>query len=240
MESPTKLLLASIFVCLLASTAGAVEVSFPEEELPSEVVTPILDSRDAVRSRLVAMTGRFDVSLLTGWILDEPFYNNQYLSVSSVYHFNEGWGLGFEYLKFTSGPSSYGDQFKGSTQKLDFSRAPQVKSVMGLMLQKYFLYGKISWSKDTVTPIAAYFAADLTMADYGTKNLPWFSLGAGQKIFFGRNWGAEISLKAMVRQQINPLSQELSLNSTPAPNTSTFTTKTKIGEDLQIKGFYYF
>ncbi len=232
----TKSIAFVLLVLAMGSQAHAIEVSFPADELPSEVVVPILDSREPVKSRIVKMKERFDAQVGFGYLLDEPFYKNQFFSVGMLFHPNEKIGFGLSYLAVGSGLSDYGTQFGKTGNQLNLSKAPSLKSAISAVFQYQFMYGKISWTKDTITPVSYHSQGEISWASYGSKNLPWLSAGVGQRIFFDKNWGTDLTMKLMYRQQIDPLSK--SITGTSAPSESEFGSKYKLGADIRF-GLYY-
>lgn len=233
------------FALLISAAVFAVEIEFPPEELPSESVTPILDSRQAVRSRLVNFTKRFEFQGGTGFFLDEPFYKNQFMGLTGLYHFNETWGMGFSYFSWVLGLSSYSTQFTEETPslRLDFGRAKQLENAMVFSAHQRLMYGKISWSKGAVTPMSLNALYEIGMGKYGSRTLPFAAVGFGHRIFFTYKAGFVLNLKLVYKQIVDPLSVKDGLSTvyTPAaPTEGTFGTKFKLGSGLDLNFFYLF
>ena len=123
--------------------ASADEMQFSEEELPKEAVMPKLDTPKAVLSRKLSYEKRFSADLAYGWLLDEPFYNNQYFAVEASYGKDEANGFGIKYLSFGSGVSDYSKQLQNSvTLEPDFTRAVGPKSAYMAFYERSMLYGR--------------------------------------------------------------------------------------------------
>ncbi len=241
----TKLSSRILFLLLCSFSAFAVDIQFPPEELPSESVTPILDSRQAVRSRLVSFEKRFEFQGGTGYYLDEPFYQNQFFGLTGLYHFNETWGVGFSYYSWVLGLSDYSKQFESDlpSLKLNFGRGRQFENALVFSLHQRLMYGKISWSKGYVTPMSLNMLYETGMAKYGKRSLPFISAGFGHRVFFNLKMGFVLNLKMVYRQIFDPVSIADGLSATYnpiAPSEDSFKTKFKLGSGLDVNFFYLF
>lgn len=63
-------------------------IQFPTEELATESVMPVFDQPAVVRNRVVELAKRFEVGILMGYALTEPFYNPLQLGATFTYHIN--------------------------------------------------------------------------------------------------------------------------------------------------------
>jgi outer membrane beta-barrel protein len=233
----TKLFLKTLwFLPLLLTTllAHAEVVTLADDELPNESVVPILDSPYAVQKRNLTFIGRWQGQFGTGWLLDEPFYQNMYLDGRVLYHWNETSGLGLRYMKWSKGVSSYGQQFT----TLNFSYGHGPETGYGLVYENRFIYGKFSFSKNMVLPITMQSAWELGMIQYGTKSLPYGSVGLGNSVFFNTHFGVTLNVKFMVRQAFDPLSQNIGAQATTPPAEGDFTAKNRLGTGLDLGLIY--
>ena len=230
-----------MLACLLAlsSTALAADIQFPDEELPSETVTPILDSPSAVMGRSLVYDRRIEANLLTGWLLDEPFYNNQYFGVKGLFHFGEVHSLGFQYSVIGSGLSSYSTQFKAD-EGLNIGWAPGPKSMMSLVYEHQAFYGKISFTKGYVAPLTIAGVVDFGLISYGAKSYPLIAAGAAHKLFFNKHWGMNLTIKAMLHQALDPLSKPLVSPPATQPSEDSFSTKTEFTTLMDLTAIYLF
>lgn len=225
-----------IFILLFGITGLAQKIDFPQDELPSESVEPVLDSPKAVFNKRQTFAKKFEVGFVPGWNLSEPFFSNLYLGFSAVYNTSEENGFGLKYQKWNPGYSTYASQFT----LLDFGRAPAPSQLMSLSYEHRPLYGKVSLGKETVTPFLLYFAFDLGYLDYLTRKLPSFGLGLGQKIYFSRNVGFGFGLNLRMQQVVDTLSANLRTATGTVPTAADFNTKVQVGMDLDFKLLWLF
>jgi hypothetical protein len=227
-------------VLLISSVAKAQqEMQFSEEELPREAVMPRLDTPKAVLNRKLSYTNRFTVDAAAGWLLDEPFYNNQYFAVQGTYNWTEASGAGLKILNFGSGLSDYSKQFAASVSPgPDFNRAKGPKSGFMGFYERRMMYGKLSISKNTVIPAFLTWELEGGMMSYGSRNLPLAGAGISNRFFVTPHLGVTLALHGYVRQTVDPLSAELRNN--PAPAESDFKTTTKLSTALDLSLSYLF
>ena len=225
---------------LMGTNARAEEIQFPENELPSESVVPVLDYPQAVQSRLLSFSKRFELDASTGWLLDEPFYQNQYSSISAFYNWTEFSGLGLKYLIFFQGLSDYSKQFANSGANLHLDRAPGPQNAILLTYEYRLLYGKISFSKDVITPISIFSFVEGGTMKYGSRSLPLLGLGIGQKTFFNTHWGMQLLLEVQYRQALDPLSANIRGDAPTIAAEGDFGTKTELGTNLGLSLIYLF
>src|SRR4051812_18766360 len=90
-----------IFSLFLGAVAQADEqLMFSEEELPAEAVYPRLDTPKAVLARKLSFENRIEAGLNAGFLLDEAFYNNQFIGLQGTYSWTEASSAGVRYLAF--------------------------------------------------------------------------------------------------------------------------------------------
>ncbi len=81
------------------------------DNLPTESVLPIVDSDIVVRNRKVAFAKRVDVSISTGLVIDEMFFDNKFFSFAAFYNTSDDVAYGLKYLSRVAGESDYSKQF---------------------------------------------------------------------------------------------------------------------------------
>ncbi len=240
----TNKLFVSLLAVLLLSSVAKADIQFPEDELPSESVIPILDSPKAVLNRTIEYTQAWETKLNYGWLLDEPFYQNSYLAVGLGYSWSEISGISFRYLKWGQGLSDYSKQFEGATSNPQFGRAPGPDMGYSLSYDYRFFYGKVSFSKKSVIPTVLGSTFEGGMIKYGSRNLPFFGVGLQNAYYFSdpgakSHWGINIGVRLFLRNMVDPLSGNLS-SSTAAPSESSFSTKTRFSTSLDFGLQYLF
>lgn len=210
------------------------EVQFSTDELPSESVTPVLDFPQAVQSRLLTFSQKFDVTPFYGWMLDEPFYQKEFFGVQANYSTDEVNSFGFRFQAWTQGISSYGKQFEESSANLrfDWARGPQAAAMFNY--EAKFMYGKISIAKGTVLPTVVYGILQAGTINYGNRNLPLFGLGLGQKFFLTKRWGLQFQLQQWLHQQLDPLSANIRGDQATQASIEKFQNKTEPSTFLDV------
>jgi outer membrane beta-barrel protein len=228
-----------IAIALLCSGSALAQVDFfVPEDVSQESVVPKMDSPQAVMSRSLRLTNRFEVHLSQGWILDEPFLNNSYQVVELAYHWNETYGLGLKGIFYNAGTSSYSKQFLNS-QGTQFDKVPNPKSGYGVVLHNRLFYGKLSFSEGTVLPTIVELVGDLGTTAQGSKSsLPYVGLGIGQKTYLNKEWSFGLHYMWLVHQSLDVNS--VNLQSGQTVDSSKFATKTEFSHGLQLNFGYLF
>jgi hypothetical protein len=214
-------------------------MQFSEEELPREAVMPRLDTPKAVLSRKLSYEGRWQADLAAGWLLDEAFYNNQYMAVKGSYSWDEASGVGLKYLMFGSGLSNYGQQFEGiSTTPPNFGRSKGPQNGWLAFYERRMMYGKLSVSKWKIIPSFLTWDAEAGMLKYGTRQLPMIGAGLSNRFFLTQKFAAGLGIHAYLRQMVDPLSADL--RNSPAPAEDDFKTTSKFSMTLDLGISYLF
>lgn len=244
----SKLILSALLFFLSLSQAmaqseeGAYEppvMQFAEEELPREAVMPRLDTPKAVLSRKLSYERRWQADLYAGWLLDEAFYNNQYVNVQGSYSWDEANGVGLKYLTFGSGLSDYGKQFESfQTDPPDFDRAPGPKNGWMAFYERRMMYGKLSVSKWKVIPAFLTWNVEAGMLKYGSRQLPILGASVSNRFFLTPKFALGLGIHAYVRQMVDPLSKRI--RPPDAPTEDEFKTKTKFSMALDFGLSYLF
>lgn len=223
---------------LAGDMARADEMQFSEEELPREAVMPRLDTPKAVLNRKLSYDKKWSADLTYGWLLDEPFYNNNYIGVQAAYGWNESSGAGLKILSFGSGLSDYSRQFQSSvpSNPPNFAQAKGPGSGFIAFYERRMMYGKLSVTKFTVIPALITWGIEGGMLSYGSKQLPLLGGGLGNRFFLTKHFGVQLGMHAYMRQLVDPLSQKL--NTTQAEGN--FKTSTKLSTALDLSVSYLF
>ncbi len=224
---------------LLSTWAQAVEVIFPQEELPNESFPPQLDSPQVVVSRKIVFQNRFQPAIAYGWLLDEPFYQNAYVSAGLSFSWNEFNSVSLRYLNWKKGLSEYSNQFARTNTSLQFGRAQGPENGLSLAFNNRFLYGKVSFSKVKIIPTTVSAICEIGMIKYGSQSLPLVGVGLSNGWYLTKNWSLDLSLRLYLRQALDPLSADLRSAST-APPESSFATTTRLSTSFDFGAQYLF
>lgn len=242
----------AMFFCLVAglaiSAVGQAEViQFPTEELATESVLPVFDQPDVVRNRVVGLAKRFEVGLLMGYALTEPFYNPLQLGGTFSYHINEAHGInifGATFLEGLSGEAAQLNPIPNSGPPPIYANLQDGPSPKYLVIgswQYSAYYGKLSFTKDYVMNLHLYGLAGIGMYGLGDASKPVVSVGLGQKFHFTPSLSLRFDLRLLTYMGPDPTSglKELSRpgRTTPVP-TSAFADKLML-EGLLNVGFSY-
>lgn len=238
-----KFVLVGLLLATVSANAQKVEIEIPDEELPSERVFPKLDSPAAVLSRKLTFAKKFEVRLHTGWMLDDPFYNNNYMGFLVAYHLNELHGFGFKFQKWAEGMSDYSAQLAKAPNNVEISKAPGPDSSLSAIYEYKAFYGKVSFSQSNVIQFVMAGELELGMMKYGSRSLPLLGVGGSQKMFFTKHWGAQLDLRFLVHQALDPNSVVLR-RTWPGynanPQEGDFDTRTQISNELNLSVMYLF
>lgn len=237
------LVLFLILTSTVAAFAQKVEIAIPDEELPSERVFPRLDSPAAVLSRKLSFTQKFELRLYAGWLLDDPFYNNQYFGIAALYHSTEIHGFGVKYQKWSGGMSQYSKQLADAPNNVEISKAPGPESSLSAIYEYRAFYGKVNFSSNNVVQFIMAGELEAGMMTYGSRNMPLIGVGGSQKLFFNTHWGAQLDVRLLVHQSLDPNSVSLrptAPNYNPNPQEGDFSTRVQISNQLNLSLLYLF
>ena len=227
-----------IIMCFSVASA-AVDISFPQEELPNESFPPKLDSPQAVITRIVSFENRFEPQISYGFLLDEPFYQNSYLAAGLSYSWTELDSATLRFLSWGKGLTDYANQFSKTAANLQFGRASGPESGVTLAYNNRILYGKISFSKGIVRPATLAVVYEAGMIKYGSKTLPLIGVGVLNAVYLTKNLSFDIGLTLFYRMYLDPLSADLR-SASPVPTESSFGSKSRISTSLDFGLKYLF
>ncbi len=176
---------------LFCVTSEAVQIQFPDEELASEVVLPIFQTKRMVLDRRVSLKNRVELGAVVSFGLDEPFYYPVNGTGLISFYFSEIHGVSLTGTYFYPKYSSAGLALKNGLEDgktFDVFKAPYPQ-MMGFLNYKYVpYYGKISLTKRFVLNLSiyGYIGPGLIIFNHGTKQFAG-NIGIGQKLYFN-NW----------------------------------------------------
>ncbi len=222
-----------------ALSARAEDIKFYEDELPADAVEALVDRPEAVIEPNVSFKNRFKLDLGVGYLMDEPFWENSNINLRGFYNFTETRAFGFSYHSFVPGKSTYAKELEQSSSKLDFSRAPALKSAYFGYFQMRPFYGKISFSKAATFNTGLYMMLGLGMVQYGAKSNFAFHAGGGQEFFVSRKFGFGVDLAIQGHMAPDPSSVPIREND-PLPQESDFKTSLRFRTSLSVYGLYIF
>lgn len=240
MTSKPNKLLAVLALSILPALSSAAMIEFAPDELPAETVVPVLDSNMAVKSKLIPLNRRFELGFTYSSIIDEMFFNNSLMGIEGNFYITEATGIGLKYLTRGSGLSTYSDQFSQTSQQLDFTVAPAPTTIMAATYRWVFLYGKVSFSKDLVLPTSIHLDLDLGLNTYGDQNLPYSSIGVGQRLYWKKHWGVLLAYRFLIHQVVDPISTNIGNTAPTTPTESDFTKKIQFSQGIDLGLSYLF
>lgn len=239
MNSVIAKLCVAVLIVTTSLMAKAVEISLPENELPSESVIAKLDNRIVVLNRTIKKDGRFSVGLGYGNLLDEMFYNGQLLSLDLRYNNSEMGAWGLRYDTWTGGATSYADTFAADVSKLQFAAAPSRQS--GAFITRAFdlYYGKVSMGKDVVTPMHISLLAMLGAQNYGSDWLPATQGGGQIRMYVQGGFAIDLQYLFSIYQKVDPTSTNVRKDN-GTPLVSSFGKRYTFGQIFQVGISYLF
>jgi outer membrane beta-barrel protein len=223
-----RLLVGGVFLLGLIqpNLARSETIQFPTEELATESVLPVFDQPTVVRNRVVELSRRFELGLLMGYALTEPFYNPLQFGGTLSYHINEDHGINIFGSTFLTGLSSEASQLNpipGTTPpvnaNLQYGPVPKYLLIASWQYSAY--YGKLSFTKDYVMNLHLYGLLGAGMYGVGDASKPVVSAGLGQKFHFSPSFSLRFDLRALAYMGPDPTSIRLDNKTGPQP-TSAF------------------
>ena len=124
---------------LAVSTASAVTIEFPEDELAKESVLPVFEGGTvAVKSRRVTTKQKIEVGPMAGMIFNEPFFSPMAYGIHAGYHSNEFHSFAinaFMRNEDISDDARQADKDLGPGARINFEVVPVPKYVVTLDYQ---------------------------------------------------------------------------------------------------------
>lgn len=210
MKSSCKinLLLAGVITLLLHGSANAAEtIRFPEEELATESVLPVFDKPMSVKNRTVQTAKRFEVGLMGGMALNEPFASPFSVGGEVSYHLDEEQAINVYGTYFMGGNTRYVGQINseisgspGSPANPRLENAPDPKYMLLASYQYTAFYGKLSLTKNYIMNLSTYLLGGVGGFMIGDSLQPMVGLGFGQKFHFSPNFALRFDLRMLIYQ----------------------------------------
>lgn len=232
-----RVLLMLLFV-LTAVKSEAVEIQFPEQELARESVYPVFDNPEAVKRRNVVTAGHVELSLGGGWSLNDALNEPYVLGGALAYHFNEQHAVQLFGNIFSNTKSQYVDGIErtGNVANLNNAPKPSYLGLLNYQLTPY--YGKLSITKQTVMNLAIFVQAGVGTININGENIFAWSLGIGQKLYFGSRWGLRADLRAVTYQAPNPFS--ITIPAGRVPKNSEYAKQSFTNGLMTVSGLFMF
>jgi outer membrane beta-barrel protein len=227
--------------CLLffsVSNALAVDIQFPEQELARESVYPVFDNPEPVKRRTVETAGKVEVSLGGGWSLNDALNEPYVLGGGVAYHFNEFHAAQIFANVFSNSKSQYVDGIERTGNVANLKNAPKPSYLALLNYQLTPYYGKLSITKQTVMNLAIFVQAGLGSININGEDIFAWSLGFGQKLYFGSRWGLRADLRAVTYQAPNPFS--ISIPANRVPKNSEYAKQSFTNGLMTVSGLFMF
>lgn len=170
----------------------ALKIRFPDEELATESVLPIIDPPQMVLNRNVSLGLRAELGIGVSFGMDEPFYFPFYGTGLLAFHLTEAHAISVTGVYFPPLLSSVGKLVRDSKEldpeeRFDPQKAPYPQYMAFLNYQYSPYYGKISLAKSWVMNLSIYgFAGPGLLAFQHNNYTVAGNCGIGQKLYFNK------------------------------------------------------
>lgn len=203
-----------LFVLLFSIESHAVKIQFPEEELASESVLPKFDNPEPVKNRSVTTAGRFEVTGMFGWTLNDVFVDPITIGAIATYHINEIHAFQFYANKFTAKENSYPGQIQNETGvALPHPALPESAFLLSYQITPF--YGKLSITSQGVMNMAFYGTAGVGTYNVDGDNNFAMSAGLGSKLYFTKRLNLRLDYRWFFFNAKDPINQvDLGANGT--------------------------
>lgn len=198
-----KVLFATLVAGLFIHTqASALKIKFPDEELASESVLPIIKPTRMILNPHISLKQRVELAFGMGFGLDEPFYFPYYGVAYLAYHFTNIHSVNVLGLWFPPFLSNTGLQLKtgAANSKInifDAQKAPYPQTIIFINYQYAPYYGKISLAKNQVLNLSIYGFSGLGILQFHKNNHTMaFNVGLGQKLYLNSWWSLRLDLSS--------------------------------------------
>ena len=193
-QSVLRLFIFSKVLFFASLPVYAVKVYFPDEELATESVLPLVNKPNMVLNRNVPLKRNLELSLGSGFSLTEPFYFPIYPQFQLGFYINNIHSLhllGSYYFPWLSPNGQELQKGVGENNTvLDAQKAPYPQYSLSLKYKYSPFYGKISLSKNFVLNLSIYgFAGAGMIVSNANDYFPLLNLGIGQKLYLFK-WSA--------------------------------------------------
>lgn len=187
----TKVLI--LFTIFYIFPASALKIRFPDEELATESVLPLIDPPQMILNRNVSLKFKVELGAGVSFGLDEPFYFPIYGTGMLAFHLTEVHAISVTGTYFPPSRSASGEdlsQGKGleiSGKKFDPLKAPYPQMMAFINYQYTPYYGKISLAKNWVMNLSIYSFIGPGLLVFNHNNQTAVgNFGIGQKLYFNK------------------------------------------------------
>lgn len=195
-----------LLIVLLFSIDGfaSVKIQFPEEELATESVLPKFDNPDPVKNRNVVTSGRFEVTGMFGWTLNDVFVEPITIGALVTYHLTEIHAMQFYANKFSAEINSYPKQIQDETSiAIPDPAVPESAYLLSYQITPY--YGKLSITNQTVANMALYGTAGVGTYNVDGQNNFAMSGGLGAKFYLTSRFNLRLDYRWLFFNARDPI-----------------------------------
>jgi outer membrane beta-barrel protein len=242
----SALVVAAVFAILpQAANAAKDVIEFPDEELASESVLPLLDHPESVKNRSVETAKRVEIGFTGGYNLTEAFFKPWSLGGTLTYHINEDHAINILGTYTPIALSNYGEQLHntptagGGNIDAKLQYAPSQKYLLLGSYQFTGYYGKISITKEYVMNLSLYGVLGAGVIGIGDSALPAADVGIGQKFYLSDRFALRFDLRFLFYEGPDIASKPLDQKTSIQP-VSYFDQKLQIGSLLTFGAVYLF
>lgn len=198
-------ILLFLTVAFLSVSAKAATIQFPKSELAQESVLPVFDSSEAVKNRNVTTEKKLEPTLFMSWTLNDAFVEPLSFGGALTYHINETHGLQLFGIKFSEEINEYPDQIlkEGAADIRNTVAIP--KSAYLLSYQITPFYGKVSFTKQSVTNLSLYGTLGIGQIQIDEDSEMTYSFGVGTKIYFSKRFNMRVDYRFLLYNARNPI-----------------------------------
>jgi outer membrane beta-barrel protein len=195
-----------LIVLLFSIESHAVKIQFPEDELASESVLPKFDNPDPVKNRNVVTAGRFELTGMLGWTLNDVFVDPLTFGAIATYHITEVHAFQFYGSKFSAKENEYPSQIQNETG-VGIPKPSLPESAFLLAYQITPFYGKLSLTKQGVTNMSFYGTAGIGTYNVEGENNFAMSAGVGTKVYLTNRFSLRIDYRWFFFDAKDPIGQ---------------------------------
>lgn len=199
-----KFIVCLVLLSMFSIESYAVKIQFPEDELASESVLPKFDNPEPVKNRNVVTKGRFEITGMFGWTLNDVFVDPMTFGALATYHLTEIHALQFYYNKFSAKENDYPAQIDSETGvAIPNPAVPESAMLLSYQITPY--YGKLSITNQGVTNMSFFGTAGIgTYAVDGDNNFA-MSAGLGTKVYLTNRLSLRVDYRWFFFQAKDPI-----------------------------------
>ena len=189
---PKKIKILIVLLFFYSFPSYTLQIRFPDEELATESVLPLIEPRRMVLNRNVPLQFRVELGIGVGFGLDEPFYFPFYGTGLLAFHLTEAHAISVTGVYFLPRLSSVGNELKEGKslepdKRFDPQNAPYPQYMAFVNYQYSPYYGKISLAKSWVMNLSIYgFVGPGLLAFNHNDYTVVGNFGIGQKLYINK------------------------------------------------------